>query len=153
VALFLYRNTFWFTANDWIWSEAPLVLVSVSRFSSQSVFVADRLLMADSGTSYCWKSRMGKSSLLPSTGPSSLVVACGRCRQPKAAFGAYSTCNEYAAVVKWISRQRNTRLRASQYLQIFGNIALMLPWAQLAFCLKNTFNRLLKYFRYRECQF
>jgi hypothetical protein len=35
----------------------------------------------------------------------------------EAALGAYSTCNEHAAVIKRITRQRNTNLRP-QYLQI-----------------------------------
>jgi hypothetical protein len=30
------------------------------------------------------------------------------CNRPVAALGAYSTCNEYAAVIKRISRQLNT---------------------------------------------
>ncbi len=47
--------------------------------------------------------------------------------RPGAALGAYSTCNEYAAVIKRIARQLNTSLRASQYMQVSGNIALMLP--------------------------
>jgi hypothetical protein len=50
---------------------------------------------------------------------------------PEAALGAYLTCNEYAAVIKRITRQLNTSLRASQYMQISGNIALMLPILQI----------------------
>ena len=34
----------------------------------------------------------------------------------QAALGAYSTCNEHAAVIKRITRQRNSSLRAPQYL-------------------------------------
>jgi hypothetical protein len=49
--------------------------------------------------------------------------------RPTAALDAHSICNEYAAVIKQITRQRNTRLRVSQYLQISGNIALMLPYS------------------------
>jgi hypothetical protein len=52
-------------------------------------------------------------------------------KRPEAALGAYSTCNEFAAVVKRIARQLNTSLRASQCMQISGNIAFMLPILQI----------------------
>jgi hypothetical protein len=41
--------------------------------------------------------------------------------RPNAALGAYSTCNEFAAVTKRIACRLNTSLRASEYLQITGN--------------------------------
>jgi uncharacterized protein involved in type VI secretion and phage assembly len=39
------------------------------------------------------------------------------------ALGANSTCDEYAAVIKRITRQLNTSLRASQNMQISDKIA------------------------------
>jgi hypothetical protein len=47
--------------------------------------------------------------------------------RPQADLGAYSICNEYAAVIKQITHQRNTSLRTPKYLQVSSNIALMLP--------------------------
>ena len=42
-------------------------------------------------------------------------------------LGAYSTCNEHAAVIKRITRQRNSSLRAPQYLQISGYEKTLAP--------------------------
>ena len=66
------------------------------------------------------------SRLLARSGMSTPGFGYSR-KRPQAALGAYSTSNKYAVVIKRITLQRFTSFRASQYMQISGNITLILP--------------------------